>query len=66
VDYFGSDKVKGMFLEKMAKGIYTGTMCLTEPQAGSAVGDVKASAKKQGDHYLIQGTKSLSRPATIT
>ena len=41
----------------MYSGQWTGTMCLTEPQAGSAVGDVKSMAKKEGDHYLIQGTK---------
>ena len=48
---------KELYLEKMYSGQWTGTMCLTEPQAGSAVGDVKTAAKKQGDHYLIQGTK---------
>jgi len=41
----------------MYSGQWTGTMCLTEPQAGSAVGDVKSMAKKVGDYYLIQGTK---------
>jgi hypothetical protein len=41
----------------MYSGQWTGTMCLTESQAGSAVGDVKSMAKKEGDHYLIQGTK---------
>jgi alkylation response protein AidB-like acyl-CoA dehydrogenase len=54
---FGTPEQKQTYLEKMYSGQWTGTMCLTEPQAGSAVGDVKAGAKKQGDHYLIQGTK---------
>ncbi len=54
---FGTAEQKSTYIEKMFSGQWTGTMCLTEPQAGSAVGDVKTSAKKQGDHYLIQGTK---------
>jgi alkylation response protein AidB-like acyl-CoA dehydrogenase len=54
---FGTPEQKSMYIEKMFSGQWTGTMCLTEPQAGSAVGDVKTTAKKAGDHYLIQGTK---------
>lgn len=54
---FGTAEQKKMFLEKMFTGRWTGTMCLTEPQAGSAVGDIQTLAKKEGDHYLLQGTK---------
>ncbi len=57
IESFGTPEQKALYLEKMYAGQWTGTMCLTEPQAGSAVGDVKAAAKKEGDHYLIQGTK---------
>ena len=34
-------------------------MCLTEPQAGSMLGDITTMAHKQGDHYLIKGTKQF-------
>jgi len=57
IQSFGTPEQKKLFLERMYSGQWTGTMCLTEPQAGSAVGDVKTMAKKEGDHYLIQGTK---------
>ncbi len=57
IESFGTPEQKALYLEKMYAGQWTGTMCLTEPQAGSAVGDVKSMAKKEGDHYLIQGTK---------
>jgi hypothetical protein len=57
IQSFGTPEQKALYLEKMYRGQWTGTMCLTEPQAGSAVGDVKAMAKKEGDHYLVQGTK---------
>ncbi len=54
---FGRPEQKELFLGKMYGGQWTGTMCLTEPQAGSFLADVKTLAKKRGDHYLIQGTK---------
>jgi alkylation response protein AidB-like acyl-CoA dehydrogenase len=57
IQSFGTPEQKKLFLEKMYSGQWTGTMCLTEPQAGSAVGDIKTSAKKEGDHYLITGNK---------
>lgn len=57
IQSFGTPAQKKLFLENMYSGKWTGTMCLTEPQAGSAVGDIKTMAKKEGDHYLIQGTK---------
>ena len=57
IESFGTPEQKQMYLEKMYSGQWTGTMCLTESQAGSAVGDMKTMAKKEGDHYLIQGTK---------
>ena len=57
IESFGTPEQKQTYLEKMYAGQWSGTMCLTEPQAGSAVGDVKSMAKKEGDHYLIQGNK---------
>ena len=56
---FGSDELKKTYLEKMNSGTWTGTMCLTEPQAGSDVGACTTRAVKaaDGDHYLISGDK---------
>ena len=57
---FGSEEQKNDYCEKMFSGEWSGSMCLTEPQAGSAVGDVSTSATKQEDgHYLINGTKQF-------
>ncbi len=53
----GSDAQKAVYLAKMISGEWTGTMNLTEPQAGSDVGAVKAKAEPAGDHYLITGQK---------
>jgi alkylation response protein AidB-like acyl-CoA dehydrogenase len=55
---FGTEEMKNLYLEKVYSGQWAGTMCLTEPQAGSAVGDTICKAKKDGDHYKIAGTKS--------
>ncbi len=58
VENFGPDYLRDLFCEKLYTGEWAGTMCLTEPQAGSAVGDIRTSAKKEdGDVYLITGTK---------
>jgi alkylation response protein AidB-like acyl-CoA dehydrogenase len=50
---------KTTILEKMTSGEWTGTMCLTEPSAGSDVGALKTTAKKiaGSDAYLITGPK---------
>jgi alkylation response protein AidB-like acyl-CoA dehydrogenase len=53
----GSDALKKTYLEKMVAGQWTGTMNLTEPQAGSDLALVKTRAKPSGDHYLITGQK---------
>jgi len=48
---------KEKYLTKLVSGEWTGTMCLTEPQAGSDVGAIRTTAKKNGDSYLIKGQK---------
>jgi len=35
------------------------TLCMTEPQAGSDIGSIRTTARRQGDHYVINGTKTL-------
>ena len=53
----GSDALKKAYLEKMVAGKWTGTMNLTEPQAGSDLALVRSRAVPRGDHYLISGQK---------
>ena len=57
VENFGGDPLKELILEKMAKGIYTGTMCLTEPESGSYLADMTTAAFRDGDVFKIRGTK---------
>lgn len=54
----GSDEVKAVFLEKMVEGKWTGTMNLTEPQAGSDLAAVRTLARPQADGtYRVHGQK---------
>ncbi|HOB12504.1 MAG TPA: acyl-CoA dehydrogenase [Syntrophomonadaceae bacterium] len=56
---FGNEKVNKLFREKMYSGEWAGTMCLTEPNAGSDVGDLltKAYPTDEPGVYKIKGTK---------
>ena len=53
----GSDAQKATYLPKMISGEWTGTMNLTEPQAGSDVGALRTRAVREGDHYRVTGQK---------
>src|SRR5687767_10693991 len=53
----GSEALKRAYLPKMVEGKWTGTMNLTEPQAGSDLSLVRTKAERSGDHYLISGQK---------
>ena len=53
----GSPEQKGLYLEKMIAGRWTGTMNLTEPVAGSDVGALRTRAVRDGDTYRITGQK---------
>src|SRR5256885_1036634 len=58
LDAHGSDELKKIYLAKLISGEWTGTMQLTEPQAGSDVGALRTRAEKQADGtYRIKGTK---------
>ncbi|UCD32156.1 MAG: acyl-CoA dehydrogenase [Desulfobacterales bacterium] len=58
VEAFGTDKQKQLFLKKLYTGEWTGTMLLTEPEAGSDVGALTASAIRNDDGtYSITGNK---------
>ncbi len=55
---YASEELKKIYIDKMRNGQWGGTMCLTEPQAGSDVGALKSKAVKQADGtYLITGQK---------
>ncbi len=54
----GTDWMREKVLPKLVTGEWAGTMCLTEPQAGSAVGDARTIATRNDDgSYTLEGTK---------
>jgi len=53
----GSDQLKALYLPKMVSGEWTGTMNLTEPQAGSDLAAINTRAVPEGDHYRVTGQK---------
>lgn len=55
--YFGSEEQKKKYLPKLASGEYLGAFALTESSAGSDAGSLKTRAKKDGDHYILSGSK---------
>ena len=58
VETFATEKIKQLFLKKMFTGEWTGTMLLTEPEAGSDVGRLTTTAVKNEDGtYSISGNK---------
>ena len=55
---FGTDEQRALHCQRMFGGVWGGTMCLTEPQAGSDVGAARTTASPNGDGtYSIRGTK---------
>ena len=54
---FGTEAQKRRLLPAMASGEKRGGLALTEPHAGSDVQRIRTTAKRQGDHYLINGSK---------
>ncbi len=57
IETYGTDAQKDAYLPKMISGEWTGTMHLTEPQAGTDLALIRTTAKKNGDHYLMKGQK---------
>ncbi len=57
IESFGSDALKCLFVPNMFKGVWAGTMCLTETEAGSNLAAIQTTAVPNGDAYRIKGTK---------
>ena len=54
---FGNDEQKRTWLPRLASGELLGAFALTEPAAGSDAASLKASARRVGDEYVLNGTK---------
>lgn len=56
---FGTEEQRQRFLPKLAGGEWIGGFALTEPQAGSDASNLKTKARRDGDHYVLDGAKQF-------
>ena len=57
VERFGSDQMKGEFLPRFASGALRGAIALTEPDCGTDLQAIRTRARRDGDDYVIDGSK---------
>ncbi|MBY0271681.1 MAG: acyl-CoA dehydrogenase family protein [Burkholderiales bacterium] len=53
----GTAEQKQQYLPRLASGEITGSFALTEPESGSDAGSLKTTARRDGDHYILNGSK---------
>ncbi|MBN7810611.1 acyl-CoA dehydrogenase family protein [Algoriphagus sp. H41] len=57
--HYGTAQVKKKYIPKMISGDYIGAIAMTEPGAGSDLQAIRSTALDQGDHYLVNGSKTF-------
>lgn len=57
--HYGSEEQKQRWLPKLVSGEYIGAIAMTEPGAGSDLQGVRTTAKRDGNHYVINGSKTF-------
>ncbi len=65
IDRFGSAEVKAKFLPDLVSMEKMASYCLTEPGSGSDAAALKTTAKLEGDHYVVNGTKQFISGAGV-
>jgi alkylation response protein AidB-like acyl-CoA dehydrogenase len=65
IQMFGSDELKERFLPKCASGEWSPAFCLSEPEAGSDPASMRTTAVRDGDEWVINGTKNWITNASI-
>jgi alkylation response protein AidB-like acyl-CoA dehydrogenase len=58
IERFGNDEQKAHFLPRMCSGELRGGLALTEPDAGTDLQGIRTRAVREGDHYVVNGTKT--------
>ncbi len=62
---FGDEALKRAYLPRMCRGELIGCQALTEPEAGSAIFTMQSSATREGDSYILNGTKTFISNAPV-
>ncbi|MHB8157782.1 MAG: acyl-CoA dehydrogenase [Desulfocucumaceae bacterium] len=62
---FGTEEQKQKYVHKLAAGEYIGAFALTEPNAGSDPSQLATTARLEGDHYIVNGSKIFISNASV-
>src|ERR671934_2903938 len=65
IQLFGSDELKDRFLPRCASGEWSPAFCLSEPEAGSDPASMRTTARRDGDEWVVNGTKNWITNAGI-
>lgn len=60
IDEFGSEELRERFVPELASMQKFGSYCLTEPGSGSDAASLSTTAKRDGDHYILNGSKAMT------
>ena len=66
IDQYGSDALRRRFLPRMATMELIGSYCLTEPSSGSDAAALRTTARLDGDHYVLNGSKAFISGAGVS
>jgi acyl-CoA dehydrogenase len=65
INFFGTDEQKERFLRPLAQGRHLGAYALTEPHAGSDAANLRTTARREGDTYVLNGQKTFITNGSI-
>ncbi|QLG61683.1 acyl-CoA dehydrogenase family protein [Halorarum salinum] len=65
IELFGTDEQKERWLRPLAEGEYLGSWALTEPGSGSDASSMETTARKEGDEWVLNGTKQFITNANV-
>lgn len=63
---YGSEELKARYLPRIASGEVQASYCLSEPEAGSDIAAMKTVARREGDHYVLNGAKCWISNAAVS
>ncbi len=66
IDRFGNDEQRSRYLPKLFTMKHFASYCLTEPGAGSDAGSLKTKAVRDGDHYVLNGSKAFISGGSVS
>ncbi|MEO8402730.1 MAG: acyl-CoA dehydrogenase family protein [Gammaproteobacteria bacterium] len=66
IDHFGSQELRQTWLPKLASMDAISSYCLTEPGSGSDAASLKTTAVREGDHYILNGTKAFISGGSVS